>query len=467
MNTAKNKKSTFINLFEVLDKFESEERDNLFKFLTVKRQDPKQLDLCKKMCSLLDDGETSETIDEFGFKKRLLNTDSTDNSIQKLITNLYERVLVFLSDEYKKDNWKDWQIEANETLLKIEALFEKELYSQAVALLLKLERSIKNKEKGKKWVYDDISIYTRLANLKISLSFRTKNLFSVEEKDKILKSIIGIGDFFYRSNNEILQDVYKIDNYKMEGYQVIVEHYVKKKEYKKALDSINQLITQSNIVNKEYSKENESYKQFLIQYKQLLALKINDRNELSKIKSGFFNTVNPLSTALLFEQVNFELQISLSLINNNFQEAEEFIPYGLYLFSKDKIELFELRKEMNSAILLFVNNDISGCYSLIKQIKSNRKVKSKDNPLYLKVLFLELMLGRFENSINTDNLIRSIKGILKNKKRSEFEYMAVNLLKEWVVENVNNVSEIEKLDTLINEAEPMHHLIIAALENRL
>ncbi len=480
MKVAKNGKSAFINLLEVIDSFKPEDREHVKKFLAKKRQETEQLELFDEICIMLDEGQSSGLVDENEFKKPYedkTNTKNKYNLFNKRVKNLYERILIFISKEYQKSEWKKWQIEATERLLQIEALFKKKLYSQAVSVLLNLEEKVKNNNDYHKWVYDDLSIYTRLANLKVSLHQYARDLYEVNEVDRMFHDLLQTGYYFYDSKRErINQNIFSTN--KMLGYWIIAKYFADKKEYDKAIESLSNAIYAIGGIEQYEAPEKKAILNFLLLYKQQLALENGDFRVVREIRDEFYKTTqDSITTIMLFEQMNFDTQLLLGLKNNEHEKLEKNDNYshGLYLYSEEKIELFALRKEFNTAILKFINTDFSACLKIIKDIKSIKKVKDKDSLFYLNILLLELLAEKLNGKADFEYLRRSIRGILKEKPYLKFENKANKLFFEWMNMteyglkdfSKENKEKMNELNSLAKNTEPMHYIIIAALGNKL
>lgn len=141
---------------------------------------------------------------------------------------------------------------------------------------------------------------------------------------------------------------------------------------------------------------------------------------------------------MVFEQLIYETQLSfglMSLESNFYNDAlDREKPFGLLFYADHKIESFEIRKELNCIIVQYLNYQYDKCLDHIKEIKKIQKVCSRKNPIYIKVLFMELLTNIQRGDMYQVELIRNIKAIIKHHPTMDFESLALKLLVSFTSE---------------------------------
>ncbi|WP_430933272.1 hypothetical protein [Saccharicrinis sp. 156] len=472
MKVSKNKLSAFQNLIEVVQTLNDEEIASFQKYLLEKRKITKNSKLFKTVLDLIGANETVDTINESSIKKEVETTISPN--FNKLTENLYSRLLGFLSDMYKIDEWKKWQIEANDTLIEIEALCSRKLFSQAIALLLKLEDRLKGHSRYSKWIYDDISIYSRLANLKINLALWSNNLIEVDEIDEMLNNLLMLGEYFY--NNSLNQGkVHLLKEHKYIGYQLLYRYFEENSRYEEAVDSINSVQYQAKKLYNDYPDLLNNIEAYFEFKKSIINAKNNKRHDLFKSSKNYRRKNNLLAT-LLQEEFITNQNLIPSYVNNDPNKGIDVQFYiNLFFYTEKKIENIPDRLELNRAILLYLENKQEKSIEILNTLKVSKRIKSKDNPIFLDVLILELLCRIKNEEYDLYSNFRSIKGVLKTQNKSEFEIKAVKELENWSQltqfgkrDYIQNEKEtIESLRAVANKLEPIHQLIVYALSGEI
>jgi hypothetical protein len=470
MNVAKNKKPTFYNLIELIHSLSEEERNKFTILANKKREHPKYIQFFNKINNLVQDGQTFETIDVKGFKIEI-ELNLTDN-FNKLSENLYTNILSFIADQYKLIEWKSWHIEAENYLLEIESLIARELYSQAAAHILKLEAKIKNHDDEQKIrIYNDRYIYSRLANSKIQIAVFNEALYSIDETDKMFHNLFQMGDYFYSSfySNS---SIWSLNKHKAIGYELLAKYLIEKEKY----DAAHKLI-QKNILNLKVANNIENEDKIMLLnyynlYEAFLKAKNGDNNDLYhySIKESYENFRLP-QVVLLEQQIN-EIQLALSLKNNETDIVASLDAYGLVQYSEKKIASISTRKEINNSINHYLSRDYAKSLEIVLSLKPQNK--DKKSFIYLNLLFLELLVRLQSGDYDYKSITRSIKSIVDANQDLYFEQKAIRLIEKWAELSlfgrknfpIDNSDELNLLQESSKEIEVIHNLILFTLKGK-
>jgi len=471
MKVAKNKKSAFVNLFEVISTLSTGELEKFSSFLKEKRRVTNYNKFLDLILDLIKNNETIETIDE-GLIKQQVEINEISSNFSKITQNLYSRLLSYLSDLYKQDEWKKWQIEANNRLNEVEALCNRKLYSQAISLLLKIEDKLKKKGDYKKWIYDDIGIYSKLANLKINLHFWAKDIIHIDEFDELLKNLLKLGDYFYNNKLRIPDDTL-FSNHKYIGYQILSEYFNKKKDYNSSIISIKKAIK-----NIKTTERNPEIAGFMHQYFNLIKVFLDAKlnNNIPYINERKQQSTPEIMTVMLQEELINSIKTSSNPFEQllNEENQGEYLTKKLY-YSEIKIECLPDRLELNRAIHFCLRKKFHESQEIITELKSKKRNKQKTNPIFLDLLFLDLLCQIGNKEFDLDSIFRSLKSCIKELNNPEFEAIAIKLLKKY--SNLNSFGRNDFLTTQedgINDltkskdiTNPIHSLILMTLRNEV
>lgn len=468
MNVAKNGKSIFYNLIELTASLSEEEKHTFSTLAKKKRENPKYMQLFNKINALIGIGETTETIDEKEFKK--VEHDLTSN-FNKLSGNLYNNVLSFITEQYKIVEWKSWQIAAEQNLLEIESLVARKLYSQAAAQILKLEDKIKTHDDLEQIrIYNDRYIYSRLADLKIRIAVFNEALYSIDEMDNIMHNLLQMGDFFY-SNFYVNSNDWSLSRHKSISYELLAKYLLDKQEYNAALNWI-----QRNIQNLRVSSDINADKTMLLNYYNLFEAFLKARNGDNN-EDFYYNLRDSYKThylpqVILLEQQINEIQLALSLKNNETDKIAALDIFGLVQYSEKKIAVIATRREINNSIIHYLSKNFDKSLEIILSLKPQNK--DKKSSLYLNILFLELLVRLQLGEFDVQGITRSIRNMVDENNDLFFEQKAVRLLEKWAIlapfgrktYPVDNQVEIKQLEEFSREIEVMHNLILFTLKGK-
>lgn len=471
MKVAKNKKSAFINLFEVLSSLTTGELEGFSLFLKEKRRVTKNNKFLGLISELIQSNESVDTINEKQIKQKVENEDISSN-FNKITENLYARLLSYISDLYKNDEWKKWQIEANDRLLEVEALCKRKLYSQAVSLLLKLEDKLKEKGDYSQWIYDDIGIYSKLANLKINLHLWAKDIIEIDEFDELLNNLLMLGEYFYNNKLSIPnEELFK--NHKYIGYQLLSEYFNRNEDYYSAIIAINKAQENIKITEKEPKGIG-----FIYQYFDLIKIFLNakHKNDIPFINERKLKSIPEIMTVMLQE----ELINSIKTTCNPFDKIINEKNYNEYLidklfFAETKIECLPDRLEVNRAILFYIRKEYDKSQEIIIELKSKKRNKQKANPIFIQLLLLDLLCQIKQEEYDLNSILRSLKSCAKQRGDLEFEIAAIKLLekystlpsfgrKDFPASQKKEIVNLQNIRDIIN---PIHSLIIMTLQNEV
>lgn len=481
MNVAKNKTSALKNLFIIIQGLNNHEIELFSKFLKEKRKRTKNDYLLNYIVNLIKDGYILDTLDESSIKKEFLNTDKTTN-FNKLVENLYSKLLIFISKQFKKDNWKKWQLEANQKLLEIEALSSRKHYSQAKAEIKRLENNIKKNKKFQECIYDDITIYSRLAHLKINLKRFNEKIYSIDETDNLLHNLLQTGQYFY--NNQLKNsNMHSFDEHRLLGYSILAKYFQGKNEFSESISSIDNV----EIAIRNGKNFDNYSKNVLLDYFNLLKIFLQIRNgETSKIENQMSllrrNTIDPTLISTMLNEFMIKEIKQVVLKNDSLNnKVEQNLYIDLLFYSSDQINNIPYRLEMNTAILMYIKNNYKDSLLIIKVLKSKKDLKSRTNHLFLELLFFELLCKKNDLEKNGNDydlhalLDNSINPILRNRNELIFEKKATKILRKWLDTPSFSMSEFpkdnkDKLDQMevsIMPTETMNNIILQTLRNEI
>jgi hypothetical protein len=475
MNLAKNGKTAFQNLFIVIQNLTDAERNLFANDLKKKNEDSRFSQLYKLTLDLIEKKKTSLTIDEQEIKDYCEKTFT--NNFNKLVENLYKNLLLYISEQFKKDEWKEWQLKANQSLLEVETLCARELYSQAVAHLLKLESWLKNDKRFHEWFYDDFGIYARMANLKVNLAVKNfhQNFYTLNELDRILHNLLQLGYYFY-SHNITEPNAYDFDLHKLIGYQLLTKYFQENHEINNSITAIDRVIP---CVKSIYGDDKTATKLIVnyLKLKKIILLAqqgetdriigINLKDELSE---------NKILSVMMMEELLRDIILIDSIRTpkaKRIKDSDYYIDFLLY--SDAKIENTALRIEVNRSIIFFLSGKNLECIKSIHSlVKRDKTIMQKENALFLDLLFLELIAGLKKGDYDV-GLLDDIRTLSDANSESNFERLAIDILFKWsklpdymkkLFPN-EHVDELKKLENTMLKTKVIHHLILLTLQNKI
>jgi hypothetical protein len=227
--------------------------------------------------------------------------------------------------------------------------------------------------------------------------------------------------------------------------------------------------------NDKFNGRRDDLLKFIDLYKLFLADKHGE--SVSKKFRGIDTTFSePIISVMLQEQMLREIQTSFAINQNEGKKEEDVLYYiDLLFYSEKKIENLPDRLEFNRAIQYYLNRDFRTSNKIILELKTKKRIKQKENPLYLDLLFLEALCQNIDNEYDPDSM-RSIQSLIKiQKKEGLYEEKAYRLLMKW--KNKTNhgqktfhekySKELDELKGLMNKFEVMQNIIYLTLMNRI
>jgi hypothetical protein len=475
MKVMKNGNSAFANLFVIVDSIKGDELERCRKFLKEKRKQTKNLQFLDFILGLIEKNQTTATIDESKISKDV-EREISDN-FQKATQNLTDRILAFLALEFRNDTWKKWQIEDSQKLLEIEALCNRNLFSQAKAMLLKLEDNLRNRSEYHIYYWDDVGIYARMANLKVMLNRLKPDLFNTEETDEIIHNLMKLGDYFY--NNKLSKLNEEMSNhYSTIGYRIVAKYFSENQDLEAASNTIEALIQHSRNFNFISDSQKLVWFQYLHLYKTFIALKSNKREQLWHLHVDNQN-YEPASLILVNELMMSEIKLSMG-IKNHFPYSQEVINEELiqsqFFYTSQRLKEISEHREFNLAIIKYITGQFEDCKQILEPLLLKKHIKNISNPLFLKIQLLKLLCLACLRETDFEASNRTINACLKEQDNVNFEKKAFKLLQKWTSSYSygnggrffdENKDAIEELRDLVDSLEPLHHVVMFTLENRI
>lgn len=471
MNVAKNKKSAFINLFNVIENLTEEESEKFSNLLKEKRKTTKNRSFYLLIRDLINKEEFEDSINENEVKKKVEKEIS--NNFNKLTENLYSRLLSFLSDEFKSSELSSWEVEANDRLYEIEALCSRKLYSQATSHLLKLEKHLKSKGYYNHKIFDNIAIYSRLANLKINLKSFSKGLIDEDATDKILVGLLMLGRYFY-DNNLNIPNLQFLKKSRYIGYQLLGDYFERESNFELAIDAIEK-------AKKNISDEvlDSSISNWVLDYLELKKVYLSVKHT-NKIPYKSENRINKSQNNVLYLMLQEDIFKHIKTANSPhtlFEDKSNDVKYitDLLFYTDLKIKSIPDRLEMNRAILHYIKKEYDECQNILKELKSKKRNKDRGNSILQALLFLELLCKIQKKDYELSSLFRSLKSCIKHKENNVFEQKAIKLLEQFSKMNLfmredfqtANKEGLALLEKHKDVSEPIHSLIVFTLKNEL
>jgi hypothetical protein len=418
---------------------------------------------------------------------------------EKNIEFLFGKLLEFLAEVHLKTERKQWQIEANRKIVEIEALIERDLFDIAAQEIKKLENDIEeSKIDLRAQRNDDYSIFLRLANLKYHLLKVPKPALKMDEIDEMLHNLLQLGDYFY-GNGLKHHNMCTFDKHKYLGYQFLADFFLNKDRKQHAMQYIKKTI--DILTDKIEESTDDTEKFFLATLRFYWGLK---KNSMEIIQDQNIERIEPLSDlellkrfdlfesypfcflkdngiimALFAEDLIFKLQASMAIQRYNNKEKSELIKenireYGSYLYPIERIKNFEVRKEFNHCIVLFILKKYTDCSELISKIEKPKGYSylEKEFKYDLKLLDLlaKIKTRQLDHKhIDIEDNINSLLKYLATHNSGKFEKMAMELLSEYANCSYsgtksfrdNHKSNLNELIRLKKNTEPMHHLVLS------
>ncbi len=485
MKLDENKKSIFNNLCEIIESFKDEEIANFEEFLKGNQKSSSSKEL-KRFLSLkekIEDRLILNSDDEYELKQEIeKELESEISDVNKPYERLYKKLLEFIRKEYTKSEFKNWQLELSERLLEVEALAQRSLFSQAISQLIKLEKEYTPLESKHKSVFDDIGLFSRMANLKVELLKRDDTqMLNSNKSNEVLHNLLQVGYYFYSTHLDH-SNMFLFEKHKLLGYRLLAMYFREHEEFSQARKMINNaqvtIEENRNISDQEY----EILSAYLELYEHFLSLKLGEDGKEKNV-IGQEKNYHPTVMTMLLEQQRHEITLVGKIQNPESFEEKELV--NLCMFSEMRINSLPTRREVNTCILLFLKREYEECRRLLSELRNKKEINSSSNPIFLNILFLD-MLCRFQLG-NTDfeNDIRNLKKAIKktitlsslneeNYGELEFEKEALKLFRKYMnlsefgkKDFINqNKKEIDILNSQKDDLNPIHSLVVATLSGK-
>lgn len=461
MNTSNNGNSLLTNLTEIVSSLSNKEKKLIKSSLEKGKQDSNH----SKTFKLIDESKDIILLfqnlnDELKFKKDLAQSyEISESALAKRFENLYAKIIKIITEEYRRSNFKNWQIEAEKDLLKIEALSQRENYSQAADLLLKLERKILPKEEFHKSIFDDINIYLRMAHLKIALS-NWADFLNPTDQDELLNLLLMSAEYIY--GKPILKE--NIHNFKENqfiGNKILASYFIQQQEFEIAKKKISR--AEDHLRNNDEIDEDEF--DICITYLEALSgfFEIKTKGKLSRKIIDLYKTNDLTFIKMLFDLLIDDAR-ALSLLNNSNSSREkdfEFITTK-YQYTPNIIKEYPIRKEINYCVATLISGDSENCLKTINYIRKEGIIKNKKNPLKLKVELLNLLASIKNGLFELGTIVRRIVVILKEMEPNQefkFEKQSLELFKKFIKKTESGRKEFyNEFEKEVNELEASQHI---------
>lgn len=494
MKKMKNHRSVLQNLVELLVDLEESEREEFLKFSRRKsgKSDKKYVRLFKELLKLVSSGIGVEEIEGTGIREWSARNNLTTN-FNDLVQVLYEKVIVFLGEEYKKQDQEKWKQDIEKGLSSVQALLERRLYSQAGVLMDRLERKIPSQPDNQYW--RDFSVLVKFAYLRVQVAYKTDFIQSTAE-DEFLSKLHNnscpprYNSDIYKSGDKILKryadQLFFVKIYKE---SIAANHnWTKEKEViNSIIDSIPKR-TQSNEkydfknVNRYFSSRPENYfeKTFWNLYAYGRALDYGMYDDALRYLSYLGSYHDPDETKNLMElsiaawigYLSGELNL-VKLWNESQRpegevDLEKYIPFHFKLsqYTSDLIQYLPHRLELNRILLLMYQGDYDKAYTVITKM-----YQIKDLPLHIsnRLKIMEIWNWMVQGHRNATERTKSLYNHFRNKKEYVFERAVASVLNKCSSRHQSSwQKQIEKecqkefkaMKEHANPRDPLHHFFL-------
>ena len=296
---------------------------------------------------------------------------------------------------------------------------------------------------------ENISSVKNKPDIISSMKNSSKNLNIKKYRTSILITLLAfviiILQFLYYQNNKkaINERIIKLESLTL-SFQA--------DDYDKKLDSINNFITNQNILKKQYSSDIKSIyslitanKYKLKNLKKNLDLSINNNNTIPKFKLNGFNTTI-INLMILKENIRFSTPdlSNIDLINNYFSRIKTPEDIKLSILNLNKLSKINLKSHKQlvkeiSPLLIDIKNNNNNRVTILTYLKNVIKISKINNNDFMNKQIIGSNIINNLNSYNYDYILNEFKSINNNIK-----------MNEWL-EGINNLNIlIISLDNIIN-----------------
>jgi hypothetical protein len=393
--------------------------------------------LYRNVKSLIQNGEDFASYDDAPLRK-WCTENSISTSFNDLCRELYEKILASMGRTFKAQEEQKWREEIMEGMYAVQALIEKRLYTEAGALIEKLEGKIPESYDRRFWF--DTTFMFKMASLKVSLAGDV-DFVEATEDDRFL-------DQFDRMRLMPNQNLYNTNSQPFRKYKdqaflikLFLESIDKQESAKKSEDAISKIIHGIPQRNQHLKNQNERFpfrnnttpEEFFEKiywnffgFSMMMDAGLHDKamHYINEIRNTFWSEYNDSAFSFailawlgqLLGEIDSQKPWDAQKARNEESEPGDIPNFSqaLWQSTHEHIEFLPHRVEFNRILLLCGIKDIEKTHTLVAQMMQLTGIP-KGLSIHLRLLqaWLWLEEGKrkdIENITRTYHFVRKQKG---------------------------------------------------------